>query len=127
MKCPHCNKDMTKITSEEARYLSQNSFFYKCSYCNYISAVYTEETKPFEDKDNYSRLPAPGNDNSLEDWRWRKKWDVEKNLKKEIKKINKKMYDKFGNITDDDKIDLQIDLYLFNKEAEKQEDGIPKL
>lgn len=123
MKCPHCYKDMNKITSDEARYLSGNTYFYICNTCNYISDVIKD---PESMTDDYPILPDC--DKSLEDWRWRKKWDAVKNLKKEIKKINKKMYEKYGNITNEDKMDLQIDLYLFNKEAEEKEaDGIPKL
>jgi len=116
MRCPKCNRLMIKIT--DAPYLLNGSFFYTCNHCNYISDLMTENNTPFGD--NYPALEDY--DESLDEWRFKKKEEATKRLKKENVKIINKMYDEFGMMTDDDEINLAIWLYEFNKKGESDED-----
>jgi len=112
LRCPKCNRLMIKIT--DAPYLLNNAYFYTCNHCNFISDIMTESNMPFGD--NYPDLEDY--DESLDEWRFKKKEEATIKLKKENVKIINQMYDEFGMLTDDDEINLAIWLYEFNKKGE---------
>lgn len=99
MRCPKCKRYMEKIVN--SHYLNAGVYFYKCKHCNYISDLMTDNNKPFGE--NYPEI-FPFN-------------AEEKRLKKENIKIVNEMYEKHGMLTDDDKLNLAIWLYEFNKKG----------
>ena len=109
MKCPKCGRFMEKV------YSMSNLFHYKCVHCGYESEFLTGNNKPFGD--NYPAFPDY--DDTLHEWRFKKKWDKMLELKKEHKKILKDMYKKLGKITDDDEAELLIWLWEYGKRKEK--------
>lgn len=113
MRCPHCYLYMEKIVNSP--YLFNEMYFYKCNHCNYISDLYSDNNKPFGE--NYTE---PADKEKLLDWSPAKKDRALAVLKSEHKTITTKMQKDFGKITDDDYNNLMIDLYHFNKKAEKK-------
>ena len=111
-RCPKCNRFMERTSN--APYLLNGTYFYTCKHCNYISDIMTENNKPFGE--NY---PVLSNSSGfLEEWELKKRKKATAKLKKENVKIINKMHDKYGYMTDDDKINLAIWFYEFNKKGE---------
>ena len=114
LRCPKCDRYMTKVS--DAPYLLNDTYFYTCKHCNYISDIMTENNVPFGE--NY---PVISNSTqSISEWNYEKKNKTIAKLKKENVKIINKMYNEYGMITDDDKINLAIWFYEFNKKSVKK-------
>ena len=103
-KCPKCWRIMQKLIYRKTKSSPSGKLLYMCNHCNYFvkGKKIKEEKKP-------AITPAK----ALEDWRWRKKWEVLSKLKPEHKKIMRKMAKEFGIITDDDMLNLKIDMWEF--------------
>jgi len=113
MKCPKCGHCM--VEQRNMPYLNDNTYFFKCNHCNYISELFTDNNKPFGK--NYS--DCPDCEKGLKDWENEKKWVAIRRLKEEHKKIIDKMQKEFGKMTDDDWNNLLIDFYLMNKKTKR--------
>jgi len=116
MRCPKCRRMMEKI--DDSYYLSRGAYFYKCKHCNYITVLMVDNNKPFGQ--NYE-IPADGN-KDLEEWVLKKKYLMMGIL--EHKKIVKEMQEKYGygKLKNDDKYNLLIDIYLYNKKIEEKQE-----
>ena len=106
MKCPKCGRWMAK--NYEAEHLISGAYFYECCHCGHTSELLKEADVPFGD--NYPAFLT------------HQKKVNEKKLLAEQKKIIEEMQKKFGHLTDNDKIDLRIDLELFGKEKGQKDE-----
>ena len=119
-KCPKCDKNMQKLIYRKTKSSPSGKLLYMCNSCNYfVKGKNIDKIKKYLIE---KKQPTISSDKSLEDWRWKKKWEAIPKLRAEAKKQYKQITKKYGIITDNDILNLKIDLWEFGHKKKKKEE-----
>ena len=116
-KCPKCWRIMQKLIYRKTKSSPTGKLLYMCNSCNYFV-----KGKDLDKIKKEKKQSAISSNKSLEDWRWKKKWEAIPKLRAEAKKQYKQITKKYGIITDNDILNLKIDLWEFGHKKKKKEE-----